>query len=177
MSLISRLNPKTGAVDFWSEFTKPNPHRWPILGVSMLMTTALLYFIVQEEVVGPPVAPTVTYITSFKPDRSDDEIIESNKKYQLLKDEREAYFEAREERKKEIYRALARASGMDPRKIEREAAQQLAREDAEAARMRAVALGRVPEDADPEPAPDSSPGAAPDAAPSTATETGQDSAE
>ncbi|WP_202391716.1 hypothetical protein [Pontixanthobacter luteolus] len=98
----------------------------------MLMTFCLLYLFTEEEVRGPPPSPTVTYITSFAPDRTDAEIIETNIENQRKKDEREAQFLAREERRKEMYRALARASGMDPEEIERQAAEEQAREEAAA---------------------------------------------
>ncbi|WP_209346836.1 hypothetical protein [Pontixanthobacter sp. CEM42] len=146
MSLIQRLNPAGGIADFWQEFKKPTPYRWPILGVSALMTAGLMFLIIREDVVGPPVPPNVTYITSFAEGRSDEEIIASNLVYQAHKEKRDAMIAAREERKKEIYRALARASGMNPREIEKKAAEQLAREDAEAARLRAIALGQIKAD-------------------------------
>ena len=133
MRLIRRLNPLPGIADFWREFSRPQPYRLPILGVSMLMTFGLLYLFTEEKVVGPPPSPTVTYITSFAPDRTDAEIIETNIENQRKKDEREAEFLAREERRKEMYRALARASGMDPEEIERQAAEEAAREEAAAA--------------------------------------------
>lgn len=142
MSLISRLNPSEGIADFWSEFRKPNPYRWPVLGASLCITGTLMFLIIREDVVGPPVAPEVTYVTSFKPDRTDEEIIASNKINQERKEQREAYIAEREERKKEIYRALARASGMDPRKIERDAAEQFAAEQAAEAKRRTDILKR-----------------------------------
>ncbi|MDN3646239.1 hypothetical protein QWY75_08500 [Pontixanthobacter aestiaquae] len=146
MSLIQRLNPAGGIADFWQEFRKPTPYRWPILAVSVSMTAGLMFLIIREDVVGPPVPPDVTYITSFAADRTDEEIIATNLIYQAHKEKRDAMIAAREERKKEIYRALARASGMNPREIEKKAAEQMAREDAEAARLRAVALGQIEAD-------------------------------
>ncbi len=143
MSLISRLNPKAGIADFWSEFRRPNPYRWPILGVSMMITFGLMAWITQDEAVGPPVPMEVTYITTFREGRSDDEIIEGNVAAQKREDELERILAEREERKKEIYRALGRAAGMDVERIEREAAEEAARVEAEAARERARILGRA----------------------------------
>ncbi|GAA4647635.1 hypothetical protein GCM10023115_55970 [Pontixanthobacter gangjinensis] len=142
MSLISRLNPKDGVQDFWSEFRRPNPYRWRILAASMTLTGGLMYLIIQENVVGPPVPYDVEYITSFEPGRTDEEIMVSNIENQRKKEEMAALLEQNEERKKELYRALARASGMDPDEIEREAAEEEARDEAAAIVRREQALGR-----------------------------------
>ena len=48
MRIVSRLNPVGGMKDFWSEFTRPNPYRWPILIASVLMTLGLLYGIIKQ---------------------------------------------------------------------------------------------------------------------------------
>ncbi|MGB3740022.1 MAG: hypothetical protein WA948_11820 [Pontixanthobacter sp.] len=138
MSLISRLNPKEGITDFWSEFTRPNPYRWPILAVSIGITTGLMIWITQDNVVGEPVPYEVEYITTFQEGRSEDAILAENEANQRRKDELERILAAREERKKELYRALGRAAGMDVDKIEREAAQDAARVQEEAARERRV---------------------------------------
>jgi len=143
MSLISRLNPKEGITDFWSEFSRPNPYRWPILGVSMTITFGLMAWITQDDAVGPPVAMEVTYITTFREGRSDAEIIEGNLANQRRKEELERILAEREERKKAIYRALGRAAGMDVERIEREAAEEAAQVEAEAARERARIMGRA----------------------------------
>jgi hypothetical protein len=42
MRLPPRFNPGPGIADFWHEFRRPNPYRWPILGASVLFTLALL---------------------------------------------------------------------------------------------------------------------------------------
>jgi len=143
MSLISRLNPKDGISDFWSEFRRPNPYRWPILGVSMMITTGLMAWITQDDAVGPPIPLEVTYITTFADGRSDDEIMEGNLAEQRRKEELERILAEREERKKEIYRALGRAAGMDVERIEREAAEEAAQVEAQAARERARIIQRA----------------------------------
>ena len=136
MSFLSRFNPKDGIVDFWGEFSRPNPHRWPVLLVSILITTGLFTWITQDKVVGDPIPYKVEYITSFSPDRSEDEIVEGNIANQQRKDELERILAEREERKRELYRALGRAAGMDVERIEREAAEEAAQVQAEAARKR-----------------------------------------
>ncbi len=136
MSFISRLNPKEGVADFWSEFRRPNPYRWPILFVSMMITGGLMLWITQDKVVGPPVPYEVDYITSFEEGRTEQEILAENEANQRRKDELARILAEREERKKELYRALGRAAGMDVEKIEREAAEDAARVQDDAARER-----------------------------------------
>ncbi|MGB7406955.1 MAG: hypothetical protein WA908_00475 [Pontixanthobacter sp.] len=136
MSLLNRLNPKEGITDFWSEFRRPNPYRWPILAVSILITSSLMLFFTKDSAVGPPVPYEVEYITTFRDGRSPEEIRQENLANQRRKDELERILAEREERKKELYRALGRAAGMDVEKIEREAAEDAARVEDEAARER-----------------------------------------
>lgn len=129
MSLLSRFNPLPGIKDFWSEFSRPQPHRVPILFASIAIPAAAFYFLIPESEYVAPRAPDVTYITSFAPDRTDEEIAASNIANQERQDALAAQREAIEQRKKELYRALGRASGMDVDEIEREAAAERARED------------------------------------------------
>jgi hypothetical protein len=127
----SRLNPGPGIADFWSEFKKPTPYRWPILGVSLMLSLGLLYGVTKEKYYYPPERPTIEYITSFEPGRTDAEIIASNKDNQRKKDELQAQRDEIAERKRELYRSLGRASGMDVDAIEREIAAERAAEEAE----------------------------------------------
>lgn len=113
MRALHRLNPGPGISDFWSEFRKPQPYRWPILAVSALPFAVIFYWAAGEEVYLPPERPTVTYITSFAPDRSEAEIIASNEANQAKKDELRAQQEEFEQKKREMYRALGRATGVD----------------------------------------------------------------
>jgi len=45
MRMMQRLNPGPGIVDFWNEFKRPNPYRWPILAGSALMTGSLMFLL------------------------------------------------------------------------------------------------------------------------------------
>lgn len=113
MRALHRLNPGPGLSDFWSEFRKPQPYRWPILAVSALPFAVIFYWAAGEEVYLPPERPSVTYITSFAPDRSEAEIVASNEANQAKKDELRAQQEEFEQKKREMYRALGRATGVD----------------------------------------------------------------
>ena len=142
MSSLSRFNPKTGIVDFWHEFRKPNPLRWPILLASMIPFAVIFYWLGTETVYKDPARPQITYITTYDPDRSDEEIIESNLENQEVKELREAEEERLAERKRDLYKALGSAAGMDVDRIAAEADERRAEEEAAEAERRAEMFGR-----------------------------------
>jgi len=134
----SRFNVGHGLIDFWNEFRKPNPYRWPILMVSSLPVLVALYWLSHEIYYAEPERPKVTYITTFAPGRSQAEIEASNEANQLRKDELQAQQEELAERKKQMYRDLGRATGLDVDAMEAQIARDKAREEAEqAARYKA----------------------------------------
>ncbi|HEY8604798.1 hypothetical protein [Tsuneonella suprasediminis] len=192
MRVLHRLNPGPGFADFWSEFRRPNPYRWPILAVSVLATSSLLYLLSSEaqrpnllvaiillafgavavtmfviarirlrwgilaiaaliaaipmyqfakfRVIGPGPKADVTWITTFAPNRTDEEIMRSNIEAQKRADERAALEKQSEERKKDLYRALGRATGVDvdaiQKQIDAEEAQEKATAEAERKQLR-----------------------------------------
>ena len=129
MRFLDRLNPVPGVQDFWSEFSRPNPYRIPVLLVSFLITGTILFAFTQEKVVLPPRSPEVTYITTFEPGRSDEQIVASNEANQERQDAIQAELERRAERRREMYRALGQATGIDTDAMEAEAAEERAREE------------------------------------------------
>lgn len=140
----SRFNPAPGIADFWHEFTRPNPHRWPILGLSVLPVALILYWATGTTVYKAPERPRVTYISTLDPARSDEEIIASNLTNQEVKELREAEERRIAERKRELYKALGAATGMDVEKIEREAEAARAAEEAAEAKRREEQFGQGP---------------------------------
>jgi hypothetical protein len=50
MRIIQRLNPGPGIADFWTEFKRPNPYRWPVLAGSALLTGSLMYLLTDHAV-------------------------------------------------------------------------------------------------------------------------------
>ena len=174
MRIVQRLNPAPGIADFWAEFKRPNPYRWPVLAgsavltgslmfmltdhavsmnwlvgavlalvggvvlaallaervkirigvlaVAALMTCGLVYQFTRERVRIPPRPPEVTYISTFEPGRSDADIAASNLANQKEQDRLRAEQKAREEKAKDAYRALGRATGIDVDAMEREIA-------------------------------------------------------
>ena len=138
MSFWKRISPVGAAKDFSNEFLRPNPYRWRIMAVSAVATFSIFSVMWNEGAKGPPAPPEVTWISTLSPDRSDAEIIAANMANQKEKDRLAAEQAARDEKVKDVYRALGRASGMDVDRIEREAkAERLAEERAEAARKAA----------------------------------------
>ncbi len=132
----SRFNPGPGLLDFWHEFRKPNPYRWPILAVSALPVGVVLGWFFNDIYYAEPARPEVTYITSYAPDRSDAEIVATNEENQRRKDELRAQQEELSERKKEMYRELGRATGLDVDAMEEQIARDKAREEAQQAARR-----------------------------------------
>ncbi|GAA4050231.1 hypothetical protein [Parerythrobacter jejuensis] len=131
MSFLSRFNPAPGIRDFWTEFTRPQPYRVPILLASVLIPATIIYIMIPESERVAPQPPDVVYITTFAPDRTDEEIVASNLANQERKEALAARRAAIEERKRELYRTLGAATGMDVEEIEREAEAERAREDAQ----------------------------------------------
>ncbi|MCL4673984.1 MAG: hypothetical protein KJZ64_13875 [Sphingomonadaceae bacterium] len=141
MSYLSKFNPAGGAADFWNEFRRPNPYRWPILIVSCLITFSILSMVMWEEYRIPPERPTVTYITTFAEGRTDAEIAASNEANQRLKEKLQAEEEARLERQRDAYRAIGRATGIDVDAIDARIARERAAEQAAQEARRRELLG------------------------------------
>ena len=99
-----------------------NPHRWPILGLAMAMTFALLMLFVPGDGKVLPKPPEITWITTFAESRTAADIIASNCANQDLKDALEARLAARAELRRDMYKTLGRMSGMDVDAIEKKAA-------------------------------------------------------
>ena len=140
----SRFNPKPGIVDFWNEFKKPNPYRWPILLVSSVPIGVLMFYLAEERNYKVPERPQITYITSYGPDRTDEEIIASNIENQEVKDLREAQAEELEQRKRDLYKALGAVAGMDVEEIDRRGREIREAEAAERQAEQDALMGRAP---------------------------------
>lgn len=148
MSYWRNISPTSAVKDFrqvWSE----NPYRWRVLAISIAATTGLMLMIIPKSERITPEKPTVTYITSFAPDRSDEEIIASNLENKKKQEAIRADQERRAEFRKQMYRELGRASGLDVEAMERQiaadeaAAKRAAEAEAQAARQRAAEARRA----------------------------------
>ncbi len=136
----SRFNPVPGFADLWNEIRRPTPYRWPILGLSVLPVALILYWAVSEVEYKAPERPTIDYITTFDPARTDEEIIASNLANQEVKELREAEEARIDGRKREMYKALGAAAGMDVEEVERKAEASRAAEKAAEEKRRAELL-------------------------------------
>lgn len=121
MKFLRRLNPLPGIRDFRQEFLRPHPYRYRIMLVSAALTFTIFSVLVREDYKGLPHPPHIVYISTLAPDRADDEIIASNLANQQRKEQLAAEQAERDAKVQEIYRTLARASGMDVEKIEHDA--------------------------------------------------------
>ncbi|MFZ9396646.1 MAG: hypothetical protein ACO25F_11370 [Erythrobacter sp.] len=144
MRSFQRYNPTTGMADFWAYFRRPQRYRWPIVAISTIPIIVTLAWANSEAVLVPPERPKVMYISTLEPGRTDEEILASNLANQAKQDALRAEREAIEARKRELYRSLGAASGMDVEAMEREAAAERARAAAaEEARRAKILAERV----------------------------------
>ena len=120
MSFWRQISPRRAVEDFSHEWRRPNPYRWRVLGVSVAATFTLMVILIPDSERIEPRAPKVTWISTFKPGRTDAEIVASNIENQKRKDKLAAERAERAERKRQAARALARASGFDPDELARQ---------------------------------------------------------
>ena len=130
----SRFNPVSGFADFWNEIRRPQPYRLPILIVSSLPVAGMLYWGMNSTTYGEPERPNIEYITTLDEARTDAQIAAENTSNQELKDLRAAEEARIAEAKRNMYKALGAAAGMDVDAIERKAAATRAAEEAAAAK-------------------------------------------
>jgi hypothetical protein len=133
----SRFNPASGLADFWNEIRRPQPYRLPILLLSSLPVAGMLYWGMNSTSYGEPERPKIQWITTLDEARTDAQIVAENISNQELKDLRAAEEARIAEAKRNIYKALGAAAGMDVDAIERKAATERAAEEAAAAKRAA----------------------------------------
>lgn len=145
--LPSRFNPANGIADFWNEVRRPQPYRWPILFVSILPAAGMIWWGANSTQYGEPERPTIEYITTLDPARTDAEIAAEIRANQEIKDLRAAEEARIAEEKRELYKSLGRAAGMDVEEIERKAEAKRAAEKAAAEKRRAEMRAKAKESA------------------------------
>lgn len=145
--LPSRFNPANGIADFWNEVRRPQPYRWPILFVSILPAAGMIWWGANSTQYGEPERPTIEYITTLDPARTDAEIEAEIRANQEIKDLRAAEEARIAEEKRELYKSLGRAAGMDVEEIERKAEAERAAEKAAAEKRRAEMEAKAKESA------------------------------
>jgi hypothetical protein len=131
------ISPRRAVEDFAHEWRQPNPYRWRVLGVSVAATFALMMLLLPDSERIQPRPPEVTWITTFAEGRTEAEIIASNVENQRRKDRLAAEAAERAERRRQAYKALGRATGVDVDEMEAEIERERAAEQASARQARA----------------------------------------
>lgn len=145
MRLPARFNPASGLADFWKQIRRPQPHRWLFLTLSILPVAGMLYWAKDSTVYGEPERPKITYISTLDPARSDAAIIAENRANQEIKELRAAEEARIAQAKRDMYKSLGAAAGMDVEAIERKAEAERAAEQAAEAKRREALQEPLPE--------------------------------
>lgn len=140
---LRNVSPMDGIGSFVEHWKQPTPYRWQILGLSVALTFTMIVLFAPKTERAPPEKMQVTWINSWPEGRSEQEIVASNIANQKKKDEAAALAKQRTEFRKEFYRKLARASGLNPDELEREYSRQGA--PAEAAAKPAATPAAAPQ--------------------------------
>ncbi|WP_033925558.1 hypothetical protein [Sphingomonas sp. 35-24ZXX] len=114
MGFFRDISPVRAAADLKAYWFDQQEHKWRFLALSLACTFAVFGAFFGES--GFEVEwkrPEVTWVTSFDPGRSDQQIAAENVANQEAKEKREAARLAREEERKAQYRRLAEQLGMD----------------------------------------------------------------
>jgi hypothetical protein len=137
MNFWRLISPRRAVEDFAHEWRQPNPYRWRVLGVSVAATFALMMLLLPDSERIQPRPPEVTWITTFAEGRTEAEIIASNVENQRRKERLAAEAADRAERRRQAYKALGRATGVDVDEMEAEIERERAAEQASARQARA----------------------------------------
>ena len=135
-SYWQHVRPVGAVQDFRAVFESAGRHRWRFMALAAAMTFVVFSLITREETRIPPRPPHIDYITSWRADRTDAEIVAGNIANEKRKERLAAEQARRDEMVRGIYKAIGRVSGMDVDKIEAEAKADAARDaKAQAARQ------------------------------------------
>jgi hypothetical protein len=114
MGFFRDISPVRAFGDLKTYWFDQQDHKWRFLFASLAATTTIFSAFISES--GFEVQwkrPEITWVTSFEPGRSDDQIAAENVANQAEKDRIEAEWLAKEEERKAQYRRLAEQFGMD----------------------------------------------------------------
>ncbi|WP_239807370.1 hypothetical protein [Croceicoccus hydrothermalis] len=143
LRFLSLINPMGAMRDFRGVWMQENPHRWRFFALAAAVTICIFGTIFGESYRIEPRAPTITYINTFEPGRSDEEIIASNIENQKRKDALRAERAAREEEIRQRYETVARVSGIDVEEARQQGERERAMREAREAEARRRAIERV----------------------------------
>jgi hypothetical protein len=117
---LGSVSPMDGIGSFVEHWKQPTPYRWQILGLSVALTFTMMVLFAPKTERAPPEKAHVIWINSWSEGRSERVIVASNLENQKRKEANAALQKEREEFRRQFYRKLARASGMDPDQLARE---------------------------------------------------------
>lgn len=120
-SFWRQVSPRGAVADFVTVFQQAGKNRWRIAVASAAVTVGLFSVMWNEGGIGAPRRPTITYITTWAPHRTEAEILASNIENQKRKERLAAEQAKRDEEVRQMYKTLGRMSGMDVDAIEKQA--------------------------------------------------------
>ena len=128
MGFFKDVSVKRALRELREQWDQPDGVRWRVLALSAAITFAIIYTAVPRSERAAPTPPEVTFIQNFAPGRSDEEIARENLINQCEQDRLAALTEQGIERRRELYRALGQATGLDTDEMERQIAEDRAAE-------------------------------------------------
>ena len=129
--VMRNANPVGAVGDFVTVFREAGPNRWWIMLVSMAITVGLFSSLTQESFKKARELPQITYITTFAPDRTEEESLKFRKERQAQREALEAAQAEADAEARRLYATLGKASGMDVDKYATEGDRERARAAAE----------------------------------------------
>jgi len=138
MSIWKNINPGGAIADFIAVWRLAGRLRWRFMALAIVVSGTLFSLVVREEERIEPRPPEITYITSWRADRSEAEILSSNAANQRRQTQLAAEQAKRDALVKNIYKAIGRASGMDVDAIDRQAQSEAAAAAAAAAKAATI---------------------------------------
>ena len=142
MGFMKNVNPVGAIEDFREVYRVAGKNRWRFMALAAAITFTLFGVMAQERVLIPPERPEIDIIETLPSDRTDAEIIADNIAHQEEMDRLAAEQAERDEKVKDVYRALGRASGMDVDSVDAEAKAEAARAEAEREERRRILAER-----------------------------------
>ena len=112
-SFWKNVRPVGAIADFRAVYQTAGQHRWRFVALAAATTWVIFSLVTHEEARILPRPPHIDYITSWRPGRSDAEILAGNIANQQRKDRLAAEQAKRDEVVRGIYKTLGRATGMD----------------------------------------------------------------
>ncbi len=124
------VSPGGALGDFITVFRQAGRNRWRFVLLAALPPLGIFVVFANEEMRGLPPPPKITYITSWRADRSEAEIVKSNIENQKYQNWLRAEQAKREAEVRELYKTIGRYSGMDVDAIAKQAEADRAAEEA-----------------------------------------------